>query len=192
MVFSGTASSGGIPSGDPAGVRNNFSLFSPLLCMNTITPFIPLTVIAFLLIAGCTCPAITPPDITTPHRTPTPAIPPETTSPPQDLLPRPTDVVPPARQIAIQVSRNTVAIDPWVSVLFAGGAGQIYVYEMTGTLIRSDGTSEVKSVRAPQMGTNLLFTGTLGTDRMIVTIGYTDGRTYTVWDQLVPFRGPIP
>ncbi|KUG15631.1 hypothetical protein ASZ90_014708 [hydrocarbon metagenome] len=159
--------------------------------MNTITPFI-LLAIAFLLIAGCASPIVTPPDTVTPTLTPAPDVPTVTITPAPDIIPRPTDVVPPSQQVAIQVSRNTVAIDPWVSVLFAGGAGQIYVYEMTGTLIRSDGITEVKTARAPEMGTTLLFNGTLGTDRMIVTIRYTDGNTYTVWDELVPFRGIIP
>ncbi|MFA5296405.1 MAG: hypothetical protein WC382_12940 [Methanoregulaceae archaeon] len=159
--------------------------------MNAIAPLIPI-IIAFLLFAGCTGPVITPPDIVTPSLTPAPDVPTVTITPAPDILPRPTDVVPPSQQVAIQVSRNTIAIDPWVSVLFAGGAGQVYVYEMTGTLIRSDGITEVKTAQAPEIGTNLLLNGTLGTDRMIVTIRYTDGSTYTVWDELVPFRGIIP
>lgn len=153
--------------------------------MNAITPLIIL-MIAVLLLAGCADPVITP---TVP---PSPPPPPTVTTPAPDLVPRPTDVVPPSQQVAIQVTKNTVAIDPWVSVLFAGGPGQLYVYEMTGTLIRSDGKIETRTAPAPLIGTNLLFSGTTGTDRVIVTVRYTDGNTYTVKDELVQFRGPNP
>ena len=149
--------------------------------------FLPLLLlcIALILVAGCSSPIVTPP--TTPTVTPTPTASP---LPTPDLQPQPTDVVPPMQQVAIQVTKNTVATDPWVSVLFAGGSGQSYVTVMTATIIRSNWTTETKSAPTPGIGTNILLTGTTRTDRVIVNMSYTDGHTYTVKDELVPFQSP--
>jgi hypothetical protein len=37
-----------------------------------------------------------------------------------------------------------------------------------------------------------MFSGTTKTDRAIVNITYTDGKTYTVKDELVPFQNINP
>lgn len=105
-----------------------------------------------------------------------------------DLQPQPTDVVPPIQQVAIQVTKNTVATDPWVSVLFAGGSGQSYVTEMNTTIIRFDGIIETKSASFPAINTNIFLNGTTRTDRVIVNVSYTDGNTFTVKDELVGFQ----
>jgi len=153
--------------------------------------FLPLLLvcIALILAAGCSTPVITPPatPTLTPSITPTPTVLPISTL---DLSPEPTDVVPPFQQVTIQVTKNTVATDPWVSVLFAGGSGQSYTTMMTATIIRFDGTTETMSALYPEIGTNILFSGTTRTDRVIVNVTYTDGRTYTVKDELVPFQSP--
>jgi hypothetical protein len=139
--------------------------------------------IALILVAGCTNPIIAPP-------TTTPLTPPPTTSPVtmQDLKPQPTDVVPASQQVAIQITKNTIATDPWVSVLFAGGSGQSYVTLMNATIIRSDGIIDTKAVSYPPSNTNIFLNGTTQTDRVIVNVSYTDGNTYTVKDELVPFK----
>lgn len=145
--------------------------------------------IGTLLLAGCTSPGVTPSDTPslTPTLTPAPTVVP--TSPP-DLMPRPTDVVPPFQKVVLQVTKNTVGIDPWVSVLFAGGSGQSYVSMVTATVIRFDGTIETKSAIRPMIGTNILLNGTMWTDRVIVNVTYTDGMTYTVKDELLAFQSP--
>jgi hypothetical protein len=149
--------------------------------------FLPLLLmcIALILVAGCNNLIVTPPETPTVTLTPT-AVP----LPTPDLQPKPTDIVPPVQQVAIQVTKNTVAIDPWVSVLFAGGSGQSYVAVMTATIIRFDGTTDTKSAPSPGIGTNILLSGTTRTDRVIVNVTYTDGHTYTVKDELVPFQNP--
>jgi hypothetical protein len=141
--------------------------------------------IALILVAGCNNLVVTPPE--TPTITPTPTAVSLATL---DLQPKPTDIVPPVQQVAIQITKNTVAIDPWVSVLFAGGSGQSYVHVMTATIIRFDGTTDTKSAPSPGIGTNILLSGTTRTDRVIVNVTYTDGHTYTVKDELVPFQNP--
>jgi hypothetical protein len=105
-------------------------------------------------------------------------------------MPRPTDVVPPFRNVVLQVTKNTVGIDPWVSVLFAGGSGQSYVSMVTATIIRPDGITEKKSAGPPKIGTNIFLNGTMWTDRVIVNVTYNDGTTYTVKDELVAFQSP--
>jgi hypothetical protein len=140
-----------------------------------------------LLMAGCTSPVATPSDTPTITPTPTPTLVP---IPTPDLMPLPTDVIPPFQRVAIQVTKNTVATDPWVSVLFAGGSGQSYVTVMSATIIRVDGFTETNSSMYPEIGTNILLSGSTLTDRVIVNVSYTDGSTYTVKDERVPFQSP--
>lgn len=149
--------------------------------------FVPLLFlcIALILAAGCTNPIVTP--METPTVTPPPTALP---LPTPDLTPQPTDAVPPFQQVAIQITKNTVATDPWVSVLFAGGLGQPYVTVMTATIIRSDGMTETSSAPYPGIGTNILLSGTTRTDRVIVNVTFTDGKAYRVKDELVPFQSP--
>lgn len=153
--------------------------------MKPIFPVMAVLCIALLMVAGCTSP-LSPPSS---NETTLPTAP---STPASDLVPKPTDVVPPYQQVAVQVSKNTVATDPWISVLFAGGGGQSYVVSMTATVIRSDGGVETQTARSPEIGTNLMFDGTTRTDRAIVNITYTDGKTYTVKDELVPFQNINP
>jgi hypothetical protein len=156
--------------------------------MKVVLP-LPALCIALILVAGCSTPIVTPPaNLTlTSTFTPTPTIPPVSTP---DLIPEPTDAVPPFQRVTLQVTKNTVSIDPWVSVLFAGGSGQSYVTMMTATIIRFDGTTDTQSALYPEIGTNILLSGTTRTDRVIVNVTYTDGHTYTVKDELVPFQSP--
>jgi len=139
--------------------------------------------IALILVAGCSNQIVTPPANAT--LTPTPTEIPINLS---DLKPKPTDVVPTFQQVAIQITKNTVATDPWVSVLFAGGSGQSYVTELNTTIIRFDGIIETKSASYPAINTNIFLNGTTRTDRVIVNVSYTDGNTYTVKDELVGFQ----
>lgn len=139
--------------------------------------------VALLLIAGCTNQPVTPTETSTPTPEPTA----EPTQRPS-LQPGPTDVVPSFQQVSLQITKNTVAINPWVSVLFAGGSGQSYVTEISATIIRSDGITETKSVSYPPMSTNIMLNGTTHNDRVIVNVSYTDGHTYTVRDEIVGFQ----
>jgi hypothetical protein len=153
--------------------------------MKPIVPALAVLCIALLMAAGCTSPLSPPSPEVTPLPTVTPAQAP-------DLVPEPTDVVPPYQQVYVQVTKNTVSTDPWISVLFAGGPGQSYVVQMIATVIHPDGTIETQSARSPEIGTNLLLNGTTKTDRAIVNVTYTDGKTYTVKDELVPFQNINP
>jgi len=154
-------------------------------CMKQVIPILAVFCMALLIIAGCTNP-VEPdatPDTTIPTATPT-VLP--------DLRPEPTDVVPPYQQVFIQISKNTVATEPWISVVFAGGGGQSYVVSMQATVIRSDGGIETEIAQSPGIGTTLKFAGTTRDDRAVVNVTYTDGMTYTVKDEIVPFQNINP
>jgi hypothetical protein len=152
--------------------------------MNAIFPALAMLCIALVVVAGCTTP-ISPPSAqgTTP---------PTSVPSGQGLVPGPTDAVPRPQQVAVQISKNTIATDPSISVTFAGGGGQSYVVSMTATVIRSDGGIETKTALSPQINTNLVLSGTTRTDRAIVDITYTDGKSYRVKDELVPFKNINP
>ncbi len=153
--------------------------------MKSIVPALAMLCIALVVVAGCT----TPLSPSSPQGTAPP-----TGSPSLDkgLVPGPTDAVPRAQLVAVQVTKNTISTNPWISVTFAGGGGQSYVVSMTATVIRSDGGIETKTALSPQINTNLEFSGTTGIDRTIVDITYTDGKSYRVKDELVPFQNINP
>jgi hypothetical protein len=152
--------------------------------MNAIFPALAMLCIALVVVAGCTTP-ISPPSAqgTTP---------PTSVPSGQGLVPGPTDAVPLPQQVAVQIFKNTISTDPSISVTFAGGGGQSYVVSMTATVIRSDGGIETKTALSPQINTNLVLSGTTRTDRAIVDITYTDGKSYRVKDELVPFKNINP
>jgi hypothetical protein len=138
--------------------------------------------IGILYMAGCTTP--TPPGPGTTVPTAPPSIP--------DLVPRPTSVVPPYYNVSVQVMKNTISTNPYISVTFNGGQGLGFATLMEATAILSDGIIESQSAKDPAIGTELLFNGTTRTDRVIVNVSYVDGNTYTVKDVLVPFQNINP
>jgi hypothetical protein len=140
--------------------------------------------IAIMMIAGCT-------SLAPPPATPTTEATPVPTGTP-DLEPRPTSVVPPIYGVSIQIQKNTISVNPWISVVFEGGSGLGYATLMEATVIRSDGIIEQKSAFRPAKGTQILFDGTTKTDRVIVNVSYVDGSTYTVTDVQVPFQNINP
>jgi hypothetical protein len=139
--------------------------------------------VAVMGLAGCTTPVLPPTPVTT-FPTSTPSIP--------DLIPQPTSVVPPYYNVSIQVMKNTISTNPYISVTFNGGQGLGFVTLMEATVILSNGIIESKSASKPGIGTELLFNGTTKTDRVIVNVSYVDGSTYTVKDVLVPFQNINP
>jgi len=152
------------------------------LSMKTILSLFCLC-IAALIIAGCVNPL--------PSLEPIPG---PTVLPPitYDLNPRPTSVVPPRYHVSIQIQKNTVSTDPWISVVYEGSAGLVLPSLVEATVIRSDGITERESAREPPKGTALLFDGTTRPDRVIVNVTYIDGSFYTVRDELVPFQNINP
>ncbi len=139
--------------------------------------------IAALILAGCVN-TLPPPEPTT-----GPTVLPTITA---DLNPRPTSIVPPIYHVSIQIQKNTISTDPWISVVYEGGTGIVLPSLVEATVIRSDGITEQESARNPPKGTQLLFDGTTRPDRVIVNVTYIDGSFYTVRDELVPFQNINP
>jgi hypothetical protein len=150
--------------------------------MKSILALIVICVTAACL-AGCSAP-IPPVTPATTAPTATPLNP--------DLIPQPTSVVPPYYNVSVQVMKNTISTNPYISVTFNGGQGLGFATLMQSTAILSDGIIESKSAKNPAIGTELLFNGTTRTDRVIVNVSYVDGSTYTVKDVLVPFQNINP
>jgi hypothetical protein len=140
--------------------------------MKRVALMLVLAVMAVLAFsAGCTgsSPATTP--------TPTPTATPATTAPTPaqtvSLQPEPTDVMPADYKVAAQVQKDPIYRG--ITVTFSGGLGQENVKEFTATVIRSDGTTETKSLTKPSgkslaKGQSLEFTGTAGDDRVQVWV----------------------
>jgi hypothetical protein len=150
--------------------------------MKAIVALLVICVVAICM-AGCTTPAPPVPGTTVPT-TLTSSIP--------DLVPQPTSVVPPYYTVSVQVQKNTISTNPYISVTFNGGQGLGFATLMEATVILSDGIIESKSAKNPAIGTELLFNGTTRTDRVIVNVSYIDGNTYTVKDVPVPFQNINP
>ncbi|HOT04168.1 MAG TPA: hypothetical protein PK069_08315 [Methanolinea sp.] len=149
---------------------------------------LPLMACLLLISAGCmgNAPFSTQTPVpTTPQATFTPALP---QTPLVSLVPEPTDVMPPTYAVTVQVVKNTIATDPSISVTYEGGQGLAFTQSMTAEVIRSDGTVEQQTVESPQMGSEIVFAGTTGTDRVIVYVTIANGVTYKVFDKDMPFQ----
>jgi hypothetical protein len=152
------------------------------------------------IIAGCvntfehslSLPTVAPGQTTVPEPLPPPPPPTEiaTSVPtiPAESHPPSISTAPPIYAISIQVQKNTVAIDPWISALYEGSSGLVLPSRIDLAVIRSDGTTERESAFNPARGTRILLNGTTGTDRVIVTVTYLDGSVYTVKDERLLLR----
>lgn len=147
----------------------------------------------FLLFAGCTQTPVTPPATTVPTTVqttvatpvPTTVIP---TTPTCSLTPGPIDTIPDYDEVTVSVDRNTVSINPTITVTFQGGKGMNHVVQMRVLVTKSDCTTEEKTITKPAMGNEIVITGTNGTDRVQVWVTMADGKTYLIYDQALPFR----
>lgn len=144
--------------------------------------------IVVTLLAGCSL----PPPIPATDQAQAPTTVPTGSSITRNLVPQPTDVIPPVYTVTVEVGKNTVSIDPHISVIFRGGAGQEFTQIMNAIVFRSDGTNESAMVSYPRVGSELILPGTTGTDRVVVEIRLVTGETYRLYDALVPFRNLNP
>jgi hypothetical protein len=155
--------------------------------MKTIAALLAICITA-LFVAGCTAPVPPLPGIT-PAPTGTSSIP--------GLIPQPTSVVPPYYNLSVQVQKNTISTNPYISVILNGGQGLGLATQMEVTVIRSDGIVEQQSISSVRSGgltggTELIFNGTIKSDRVIANASFVDGNTYTIKDVLVPFQNLNP
>lgn len=153
------------------------------------SPILPFVLVCTVLFAaGCTAngPASTVP--TAPATLPTtPPLTPQQT-PTLSLVPEPTDIMPPTYSVTVQVVKNTISTNPSITVTYEGGQGLAFTEAMRAEVIRSDGVVEQQIIENPQMGSEVVLSGTTGTDRVIVYITVANGVTYKVFDKDMPFQ----
>jgi|GEM_PF-623105 len=143
--------------------------------------FLFILILICLAAAGCASQASVP--------QPAPPASPVTTLSPAacQLQPGATQAVPGYEAISITVDRNTITVNPAITVRFNGGLGNGMVQTMTATVIRADCVTEQDHRDNPVVGSSITLMGATQTDRMIVDVVMTSGEKYTVIDQLYTF-----
>jgi len=147
--------------------------------------------LVFALAAGCSQPAAPPAtpvpttiETTTATSVPTPV--PTTLS----TTPGPTQTLPGAWVIDVQVASNSETIDPQIIVTFRGGKGQNLIPEIDVRVTRSDGVVENAQMTQPlYVGKSVSLPGTRqNNDRAEVWAITPQGDRVKIYDAYVPFR----
>lgn len=121
-----------------------------------------------LVLAGCTtAPPLLTPTLTVP-------------------TPEPTETLPSGQGVTLQVDQKDPIYDT-ITVVFAGGEGQIAVTNIIVKVTLSDGKTETKQLQ-PIKGEEVRFQGTRGTDRVEAWVTLNTGKTYKTVDTLLPHR----
>lgn len=121
-----------------------------------------------LVLAGCTtAPPLLTPTLTVP-------------------TPEPTQTLPSGQGVTLQVDQKDPIYDT-ITVVFAGGEGQIAVTNIIVKVTLSDGKTETKQL-SPVKGEEVSFQGTRGTDRVEAWVTLNTGKTYKTVDTLLPHR----
>jgi archaellum component FlaF (FlaF/FlaG flagellin family) len=121
--------------------------------------------VAFLVLAGCTMPGTGGSSVPTPG---------------------PTQTLPPGQDITIQVNQKD-PIYATITVVFAGGEGQIAVSGILVQVTRPDGSVTTEHL-LPVKGNEVTFQGSRETDRVEAWVTLNTGKTYKTVDILLPFR----
>ncbi len=85
--------------------------------------------------------------------------------------------------LAVSVNRQPYNRD--LVVTFNGGAGQGSVTALEATVVRSDGTTETKSIDT-RSGSDVTFKGSSGADTVSVKASLNNGQTYRFFEQTLP------
>ena len=157
----------------------------------TITSVLVFCVI-LAFVAGCSQPA-TPPATTAPTTVETTVV--TTTAPTPvpttlSLTPGPTQTLPPAWAVEVQVASNSLTIDPQIIFTYRGGKGQNLVCGIDVQVTRSDGVVEPGNFKKPLfVGQIVSLPGTLeNKDRAEVWVSTCQNDRIKIYDAYVPFR----
>jgi hypothetical protein len=139
-------------------------------------------IMAAAWLAGCSQPPASSPFVQEPTMTPAvgPSVRPTVTA-------GPTDYVPTIYRVELQVDRNTIAINPDVIVTFRGGEGMNLISSLDVILTRSDGEIRTGTLVTPRIGDKVDLEGTTGRDRVEVIAHMDNGKSYTIYDRILPF-----
>lgn len=131
-------------------------------------PFIAFALLAaiLLLVAGCT--TLSPAG--------EPAVP----------TPGPVQTLPSGQDVTIQVNQKD-PIYATITVIFAGGEGQIAVTDILVRVTRPDGMIATEHL-PPVKGAELVFQGSRETDRLEAWVTLNTGVTYKTLDMPIPYR----
>jgi hypothetical protein len=142
------------------------------------------------LIAAAACTGV-PGGETTPKQTTLPLLTPTQPGGPA-LVPGPIQTMPADQTAIFQINKDP--INAQVRVIYQGGTAGVHVRTIQVRFTKADGTVEdrafVRDIDSPsfKMGQEVIFTGTHYTDRVEVTVGLDNGKSYKVVDQLVPYQ----
>ncbi|MCQ8893874.1 MAG: hypothetical protein NQU46_04505 [Methanolinea sp.] len=98
----------------------------------------------------------------------------------------PTVTLPPQSTVEIQVNEKD-PIYATLTVVFAGGKGQVAVRDILVRVTTPDGVITEKHLEANK-GAEVTFQGSRTDDRLEVFVTLTNGQTYKIIDQMVPYR----
>jgi len=90
-------------------------------------------------------------------------------------------------EVQVETYKNPLGADPYISITFRGGSGQVYTQSMDALVLRSDNSIEFESLPYPLVGSQIIMNGTTGTDRLVVDIVMANER-YRVVDELLPLK----
>jgi len=96
--------------------------------------------------------------------------------------------MPSSQKVEVQVTRNTVSTDPYITISFRGGSGQNFLQRLDITVTRSDGSVVVDTLTRPQVNDKIDILGTRGVDNVKVVAQMSDGKRYLIYNQDLPFR----
>jgi len=133
-----------------------------------------------IAIAGCTG-TQAPPATSAPTASPTAA---GTPVPVADLNPTVNDPLDAARSVTVNIEKDYLGI---IRATFQGGPGLIHVRKIDVTVNRADGQVKTAPVGI-EMDDSATIEGTKDTDRVMVFVTLSDGKTYKIFDDLVAFK----
>ena len=141
------------------------------------------------LAAGCTQPA-TPPVTPTPTPAVTTVAAPTASSTSVSSTPGPTQTLPEAWYVEVQVQSNGFAPDPQIITTVRGGKGLNFILQIDVKVTRSDGTVENGIIPKPlKVGDFVSLAGTtVYQDRAEVWATTPQGDRVKIFDDYVPFR----
>ena len=144
------------------------------------------------LVAGCSQPAAVPPATTVPTTVETTIATAAATPVPTaaSLTPGPTQTLPDAWAVDVQVASNSESIDPQVIATYRGGKGQNLIVGIDVRVTRSDGVVEDARMTQPlYVGKTVSLPGTReNKDRAEVWVLTPQGDRIKIYDAYVPFR----
>ena len=108
------------------------------------------------------------------------------------LAPGPTQTIPPDYYVEVEVTKQNEAGRPVVTVTYRGGKGLVFTQQVNIRVTRSDGIIETETMNKPSVGDERTLLATIYDDRVEVSILFSDGKSYKVFDRLMPYQSVNP